>query len=633
MSDVRARALAALQAGRAAEAEALLRSSEATATSVAALQMLGAALGAQGRHDAALEALDRAGVLLPPSPALRHNRAQALFHLGRFAEARAELEGALGVDAGLHPAWSLLAATLVEQGDDARAALAYDKAVRLRPAHAPTHLNRALFLQRTGRGDEAMRGFRQAVQADPGFAPARAMLIDALEAAGLESYRARRYEEAIASYSEALALDPERDDARNALGGAFAAHGQLDEALECFRAVSARAPGNADAINNLGYVLQARGELDAAAREFRRALALAPAHADALNNLGSVAQEQGNLEEAEALYRRALAADPGAAIAGYNLGILRLCAFDFEQGWDLNELRYRTVPPIATAQRFEIPQLRAADWGEGHRVALWGEQGIGDRIVYSTLLHELEERGERFVLETDARLVAAYRRAHPRWEVATRDESAAAFRTCTRHIALASLPRLLRPSRESFDRQPVSILGADAARAAGYRSRLESPGRLIVGISWRSFQKSARGALQRKKSAPLDAFLGLSRREDMRLVDLQYGDTGEERAAFAAKGGSLTRLAELDLFHDIDGVLAAIFACDVVLTTSNVTAHLAGALGKRTLLVYLAARPPFHYWATDASGRSLWYPSMTIVTASDAADSWPGAMEMAAARL
>ena len=617
MSDVLARALAALQSGRAAEAEALLSSSEATPTSVAALQMLGAALSAQGRHDAALDAFERASRLQSPSPALLHNRAQALFHLRRFDEARAELERALGADAGLHPAWSLLAATLAEQGDGARAELAYDKAASLRPAHAPTHFNRALFLQRSGRGDDAMRGFRQALQADPGFAPARAVLIDALEAAGLESYRARRYEQAIASYSEAVALDPARDDARNALGGAFAAHGRLDEALECFRAVSARAPGNADAINNLGYVLQARGELDAAAREYRRALALAPAHADALSNLGSVVQEQGNLEEAEALYRRALAADPGAAIAGYNLGILRLGAFDFAQGWNLHELRYRTVPPIATAQRFDIPELGAADLGKGHRVALWGEQGIGDRIVYSTLLAELEERGERFVLETDARLVAAYRRAHPRWEVARREESAAAFATCTRHIALASLPRLLRPSLESFDRQPASILGADAARVAEYRSRLESPGRLIVAISWRSFQKSARGALQRRKSAPLDAFLGLSRRADLRLVDLQYGDTAEERAAFCAKGGAVTRLEELDLFHDIDGVLAAICACDVVLTTSNVTAHLAGALGKRTLLVYLAARPPFHYWATDASGRSLWYPSMTIVTGPD----------------
>ena len=561
MSDVLARALAALQAGRAAEAESLLRVAQSTATDFVALQVLGAALGAQGRHDGALEAFERAATLQPPTPALLHNRARALLNLGRR--------------------------------------------------------------------EEALQGFRQALQGDAAFAPARAALAGALDDAGLESYRARRYPEAIASLGEALALDPSRDGTRNSLGGALAALGRFDEAEECFRAVCARSPGDADAINNLGTVLQARGDLGAAAGQFERALAIRPAHADALTNLGFVRQEEGRFEESEALYRRALAADPGAAIAGYNLGILRLRAFDFAAGWELNELRYKTVPPIATAQRFDVPQFGPDDWGRGERIALWGEQGIGDRIVYSTLVPELEERGERFVMETDARLVGAYRRAHPRWTVVTREESIAAFAQCTRHIALASLPRLTRPSLQSFERQPVSVLAADPERSAQYRARLEAPGRLRVGISWRSFQKSARGALQRRKSAPLAAFLALSRRADLTLVDLQYGDTGDERADFAAQGASLARLAGLDLFHDIEGVLAAIDACDVVLTTSNVTAHLAGALGKRTILVHLGANPPFHYWACDAAGQSLWYPSMRIIT--DAR--WNEAVETAGERI
>jgi hypothetical protein len=146
-----------------------------------------------------------------------------------------------------------------------------------------------------------------------------------------------------------------------------------------------------------------------------------------------------------------------------------------------------------------------------------------------------------------------------------------------------------------------------------------------VGISWRSFQPSGRGYVQRKKSASLEVFVPLSRREDLRLLDLQYGDTAAEREAFVQAGGKLVRLDELDLFKDLDGVLAAIEACDVVVTTSNVTAHLAGAIGKATLLIYLSANPPFHYWATDGSGRCLWYPSVRIVTSS-ALDTWDKAL-------
>jgi ADP-heptose:LPS heptosyltransferase len=171
---------------------------------------------------------------------------------------------------------------------------------------------------------------------------------------------------------------------------------------------------------------------------------------------------------------------------------------------------------------------------------------------------------------------------------------------------------------------------ADAARVREYRARLAAAGAPVIGISWRSFQPKLRGHIARKKSAPLEAFGALSRQAC--LVDLQYGDTTADREAFARAGGRLERLDELDLFNDLDGLLAAIEACDLVVTTSNVTAHLGGALGKRTLLVYLAAIPPFHYWVPRANGRSLWYPSVEIVTGPQV-DRWERALELAAERI
>jgi ADP-heptose:LPS heptosyltransferase len=268
-----------------------------------------------------------------------------------------------------------------------------------------------------------------------------------------------------------------------------------------------------------------------------------------------------------------------------------------------------------------MPAFSEADWGQGHRLAVWREQGVGDQILYSTLLPELEARGQDFVVELDARLIPAFRRAHPSWSVVSPQESAAAFAGCDRHAAIGSLARWLRPTRESFARQPRSFLAADAARSAAFRARLEIPGARIAGISWRSFQPAAREHMKRKKSAPLAAFLALSRRDDLCLVDLQYGDTAR-----------LARLEELDLFNDLDGVLAAVEACDFVLTTSNVTAHFAGALGKPTLLVYLAANPPFHYWVPGENGHSLWYPSVEIVTGRDV-DTWDRAFALADERI
>jgi Tfp pilus assembly protein PilF len=471
-----------------------------------------------------------------------------------------------------------------------------------------------------GRVSEARADFEAALRLQPGHAPAWMML-------GLVQYAQGRFEEAVASHARAAELRPAFPEAHASRGSALAALGRWDEAAAAFERAIEIDPRHANAYSNLGLVHQERGHADAARASFERALALDPRHAEAIHNLGYLLEDEGRWDEAMALYARALERDPGLARAAYNLGIAHLRRHEFARGWELAEARFDTVPPMTPRRFTAVPQLTAADWGGGHRVALWTEQGVGDQLVHSTLLPELEARGQDFVAEVDARLAPAFARAHPGWRIATSATSAAAFTGCDRQLALGSLPRLLRPDLASFEAQPRALLVADAARAATYRGRFPRDAR-VVGISWRSFQSGARARVARDKSAPLAAFSALAKRADLRLLDLQYGETKAEREAFARAGASLAHFDDLDLFADLDGVLAAIAACDAVVTTSNVTAHLAGALGKRTLLVYLRAAPPFHYWAPGPSDRSPWYPSVEVVSGAGI-DTWEKALARA----
>jgi tetratricopeptide (TPR) repeat protein len=676
------------RAGRVAEAEALLRACIAAEPQRAeALELLGGAISAQGRIAEALEWYDRAKPLRPASPSLRHNRAQALFALGRAPEALAELEEAVRLKPDMHPAWNQMGAVLAAAGDAAGAERAYRRAIALRPDHAETHYNLALLFQGGGRIEEAIAGYRKALTLRPQFAAAhnnlanalslrgrsqdalahyaqalridpqladaysnfgtalrelgrvdeaiplleRAVALDPGSAAaynnlGIAYFARNRFAEAERSHRRALEIDPAFHEARNNLGNAVAAVGRNDEAVACYEAVLADVPGHADAHSNLGLQLQEQDDVEAAMRHYEKALATQPAHSDAINNLGYLLQEQGRREDAMALYERAAAADPRNARASYNLGLARLCRFEFDEGWKLCELRYRTTPPVAVPRPFSIPRFEADDFGKGRRTAIWREQGVGDQLLYATLLPEFAGRGESFVLEVDERLAPAFRRSYPQWTVEPPDRSEAAFKSCDRHLAIASLPLLLRHSLGDFSRQPAALLRADPVRAADYRRQLHEPGKRVAGISWRSFQPKARGYVQRKKSMDLELFHAMSLRPDLKLLDLQYGDTAAEREHFAACGGELRRIEGLDLFNDIEGVLAAVQACDVVVTTSNVTAHFAGVLGKPALLFYLAANPPFHYWVPDASGRCIWYPSVRIVT-DRAIDTWPKALE------
>jgi len=78
------------------------------------------------------------------------------------------------------------------------------------------------------------------------------------------------------------------------------------------------------------------------------------------------------------------------------------------------------------------------------------------------------------------------------------------------------------------------------------------------------------------------------------------------------------------------GLADVIEACDVVLTTSNSTAHLAGALAKDTIIVLPFGRGRIWYWINEKAGRSLWYPSVQIAAQSAPAQDWSGVATQAA---
>ena len=69
----------------------------------------------------------------------------------------------------------------------------------------------------------------------------------------------------------------------------------------------------------------------------------------------------------------------------------------------------------------------------------------------------------------------------------------------------------------------------------------------------------------------------------------------------------MTKFGEVDNMSDIDGLATLIMACDQIVSTTNATVHLAGALGaKVTALLPFSPR-----WIWGAGSESLWYDSVT----------------------
>ena len=129
----------------------------------------------------------------------------------------------------------------------------------------------------------------------------------------------------------------------------------------------------------------------------------------------------------------------------------------------------------------------------------------------------------------------------------------------------------------------------------------------MIGLSW----ASPLGVFPGLKSLQLNDFAPLFKIKNGLFVDLQYGDTAEERNEFQTlNGASILHDSDIDQLTDINTFSAQVAAMDFVFTVSNSVAHLAGALGVPTAVLLSSA--PQWKWSGNRPD-SMWYSDVQLV--------------------
>lgn len=266
----------------------------------------------------------------------------------------------------------------------------------------------------------------------------------------------------------------------------------------------------------------------------------------------------------------------------------------------------------------------------GQTVLVWGEQGIGDQIIFGGLLSWLASTAGRCIFKCDERLAPAFRRAFPGVEVigaAARPDKRTLSPDITIQIPLASLMAAIPGWPDKFE-FPTRYLEPDKTLSADTGKQLANAhvSGFKIGIAWHS----ARPKVGPKKSTPLALWSPILTQPDCSFINLQYGDTDADVALVQRDMGvQVYTHPEIDRFNDLDALLALIDRLDLVITTSNVTAHLAASLGKPCWL--LLQNLPIWYWKREGDG-VLFYPSVRAFRQLQAGD-WETVIADAAAAL
>ena len=132
---------------------------------------------------------------------------------------------------------------------------------------------------------------------------------------GITHKLSERLIEAVASYTQAIKINPNYADAFNNLGNTLREQGKIEGAIDCYiKALSVR-PDFAEAYLNMGVTLVDKGKLAEAIESFKKALAIKTDYTEAYLNMGVAFAKQNKHAEAIDSYKKVLSIKPDYEIA------------------------------------------------------------------------------------------------------------------------------------------------------------------------------------------------------------------------------------------------------------------------------------------------------------------------------
>ena len=480
---------------------------------------------------------------------------------------------------------------------DKEALSSYKKILKQDSSLAGPHYNMGIILKRNGRVEESIGHYKKAISLKPDY-------VQAYNNLGVIYKDSNKYENAIKMFTKAKELQPDHQNSYYNIALIKKEQGLREEAVSLLLKVLDLNPEHSKAKYYIAMIKKNSGMLKEAENYLQEIFKLNKKHEDTAKSLATIYFETGRFKEAISTLREAIKVTKNKKTLVHYLGLCLVTIGEFSDGWKYIEYVWEKEDHESSSW-----YKRAKEIWKGNKtkknILLWRRrQGIGEDIIFLSLVSEVQEMCATLSVYVDPRLQSLCKRAMPEINF-VKDMEELQSVDCDYHLPLGSVPGLIRNDISDFDRTVKGYLKADPKRVEALRKELKLDGKTVIGISWKSFKTK-----YKSKSVRLQDLEQIFRGLDVVLVNLQYGDVADEIREFKDMTGiDVVQCSSVDNRDDLDGLAALIEVCDLVVSTSNVTVHLGGALAKETwvLLHYVSV----YYWLSERRD-SIWYPSLTL---------------------
>ena len=531
------------------------------------------------------------------------------YKIGKFDNME-KLSLSLTKEYPFHPfGWKALGITLKQKGKLSEALVTNKKVLEIDPKDPEGHYNMGNTLKLLNNLNESVHCYKKAIELNSNYAEAYNNLGVTLKELG-------NLNDAIINYKKAIELNSNYAEAYNNLGIALKENGRLDQSQINFKRAIEINPSYVEAYNNLGILQKDKGELENSKINYEKAIALKPNYAEAHYNLGITFRELGDLKNSESSYKSAIKFNPNYAEAYNNLGVTlrESCKLDeseaaYKKAIKLktdyadayNNLSFTLLLKNKFADAFKFSEWR---WQTKHNIGkklitnkpiwngesnksilVWKEQGIGDEIMYNSILTELRAQSKKLIVHCDKRLISLFSRSFPNDVIFESNKENINNKDYDYHIPIGSMPRFFRKDLKSFLNSSKGYLRSDNIKTLKFRDELlkNNKNARLIGISW-----NTKSNIQMASFRNIDLnYLATSlNSNNIKLVNLQYGNVSGEISKLKEETGiKIDEIAGLDVKNQIDDLASLVSACDIVVSIDNFTVHLAGSLGVDTKIL------------------------------------------------